>query len=110
MKMPWSIAILFIFTACSTPHPIDPHKTEEALLAHKADFRNCKNREALTRDGYLRANFAIGKNGRVSTGSIEKSTFKTPAVGECILNVIKGIQFPLPAKAPVIIDYPFRFK
>jgi hypothetical protein len=108
MKMAFLISfILAVFTSCASySPPIDPHETENALLTHKPQFRACGK----GMNGYIRAAFAVEKDGRVRTASIQKTTFQDPQVANCLIGVIKTIQFPIPNDGkPVQIVYPFRF-
>ncbi|HEX7703637.1 MAG TPA: AgmX/PglI C-terminal domain-containing protein [Kofleriaceae bacterium] len=58
-------------------------------------------------DGALNTHFIIGADGNVT--DVTTDGFD-PAVGRCVADVIRGIQFPNPGGSPVVVNYPFKFR
>ena len=52
----------------------------------------------------------IGSSGRVTKAAVESSTLGSREVEDCVIRVIKSIEFPIPKGAGVVqVTYPFRF-
>jgi hypothetical protein len=59
-------------------------------------------------DGTLHTHFIIGPDGKVS--DVRTDGFD-PAVGRCVADVIRGIQFPNPSGGvAIVVNYPFTFR
>ncbi len=93
---------------------IDAAAVEAALLAHRDEFRLCYEREinadSPAQPGRVGTTFVIGTSGRVNQAGIESSSLKNAKVEQCILTVIKRIDFPIPRGGGVVqVSYPFKF-
>ena len=99
---------------------IDASAIEAAMLAHKDEFRYCYEKEVNSQklaspnppklQGRIGSNFVIGSSGRVTKAAVESSTLGSREVEDCVIRVIKSIEFPIPKGAGVVqVTYPFRF-
>jgi hypothetical protein len=93
---------------------IDADAVEQALLAHKDEFRLCYEREINAETpnlaGRIGTSFVIGSSGRVTQAGIESTTLKHAGVERCVINVIKRIDFPIPKGGGIVqVSYPFKF-
>jgi len=93
---------------------LDYDAINAAILAHKDEFRLCYEREINAEHpnlaGRVGTNFVIGASGRVSTAAVLSSSLKNANTEQCILEVIKRIDFPKPrGGGEVSVNYPFRY-
>lgn len=93
---------------------IDADAVEQALLAHKDEFRLCYEREINAETpniaGRIGTTFVIGSSGRVTSAGIASSSIKNANVERCVVGVIKRIDFPVPRGGGVVqVNYPFKF-
>lgn len=93
---------------------IDPDAIEAALRAHMDEFRLCYEKEINTETGKIAGKvipvWTIGSSGRVTNAGIYSTTLKNENVSNCVVRVIKRIQFPIPQGAGnVEVRYPFAF-
>lgn len=83
-------------------------------MAEKDRFRSCYEdgiRGAAATAGRVDTVFTIGADGKTRNPSVRKTTLNNPAVENCVLDVIRSIQFPRPkGKGVVEVTYPFNFK
>ncbi len=79
---------------------IDAEAVNRALMAHKDEFRLCYEREINAENpnlsGRVGVKFVIGASGHVTEGGVESSGLNNHNAENCILKVIKRIQFPAP--------------
>lgn len=62
--------------------------------------------------GNVVIHFVLDPDGKVKSADLnqERSTLKSPAVVDCVIGVIKGIQFPRSSRAmETTANYPFNF-
>ncbi len=59
--------------------------------------------------GKLTARWTIGVDGRVTQASLGAITVPDGAVGECVLRVIRRMQFAKPEGGTCVVDWPFVF-
>ncbi len=93
---------------------IDADAVEQALLAHRDEFRLCYEREINAENpklaGRVGTTFVIGSSGRVTQAGVESTSLKNANVERCVLTVIKRIDFPIPRGGGVVqVSYPFKF-
>ena len=93
---------------------IDPDAIEAAIRAHMDEFRLCYEREINTETGKIAGKvipvWTIGSSGHVTNAGIYSTTLKNVNVSNCVVRVIKRIQFPIPVGAGnVEVRYPFAF-
>ncbi len=85
---------------------IDTDAINRALNAHRDEFQLCYERELNAENpnlgGRVAVKFVIGASGRVNQAGIETSALKNPNSENCILKVIKRIQFPMPNGGGVV--------
>jgi hypothetical protein len=111
MKTLIATSLLLSLCACVTGKVIDGDEIENALLAKKADFKNCYLKIAPTEpSGAFRVHFVILPEGSVNSATIEDNSLKAPVVENCVLDTLKQIQFPKSAKnGRIEVMYPFKF-
>jgi len=94
---------------------MDPDIIRRILIDHIPQFRYCYQKE-LDRakssfTGVVRLDFIIGASGHVTNASVEVASkgLKRKVKG-CVVNVLKGIQFPEPLGGGVVeVNQPFNF-
>lgn len=94
---------------------MDPDIIRKILIDHIPQFRYCYQKEldrakaAFT--GVVRLDFIIGASGHVSRASVETASRGLKgSVKGCVVNVLKGIQFPEPLGGGVVeVNQPFNF-
>jgi len=86
----------------------------DALRENRRSIRNCYERGLLAKkdlEGRLVLRWKISPPGSVETISIQNSNMGTPSLENCVLDIVKKIQFPQsPNKMPTIVIYPFVFQ
>ncbi len=79
---------------------MDPDVVRRLLMAHLTQFRSCYQNELdRTGDeiqGAIKLNFTIGASGRVDRAGVESDSALPGGVKGCVVNVLRGIQFPEP--------------
>ncbi len=80
---------------------IDPDTIRRILRAHLPQFRYCyqKSLDKSSRSnvqGVIKLAFTIGASGRVSKAGIDGGTSLPGGVTRCVVNVLRGIEFPSP--------------
>jgi hypothetical protein len=85
---------------------IDQDAVSRALDAHRDEFRLCYEREINAENpslsGKVGVKFVIGASGHVSHAGVESSALNNPNAENCILKVIKRIQFPVPQGGGIV--------
>lgn len=61
-------------------------------------------------EGRLKVRFLIAMDGRVEELEVEDSTLNDETVTQCVLDVIRKLEFPSPAGGTCRVNYPFEFK
>jgi outer membrane biosynthesis protein TonB len=80
---------------------MDPDVIRRLLMAHLTQFRSCYQNE-LDRtgndqvQGAIKLLFTIGASGRVDRAGVESDSALPGGVKGCVVNVLRGIQFPEP--------------
>ncbi len=92
---------------------LDPAVFRRVMGKRKSSFKVCY-KKALDKDpkakGDVRVGFTISPTGRVSTVRVIESTLKNPDVEDCVVRVIRRVQFPpLESKQRVSVEYPMVF-
>lgn len=102
------ILSLAISSTCFAAGPI-----ETTLVKHKAQFQACYMEQLKTNpklEGTVVALFKINSKGKAVETEIKDTTLENAKVENCVLDVIKKIDFPLPKDGgSVEIKYPFKF-
>ena len=99
---------------------IDQSAVEAAIQAHRDEIRHCYEKEHNTQArgglfpprlaGRVSVSFTIGSLGRVSQTGIASTTLKSDPIEQCVLNVFRRIEFPIPRGGGVVeATYPFHF-
>jgi len=93
---------------------IDMEEVEKAIRAHKFEFLYCYEKEINTGKpnlkGKVYARFFIDSEGRATKVSSITNTLNSAEASDCVLGVIKRIQFPKPkGNTAVEVKYPFKF-
>lgn len=92
---------------------IDPAVFRRVMNKRKSSFKVCYKR-ALDKDpkarGEVRIGFNISPTGRVSTVKVINATLKHPETLDCIVRVIRRVQFPaIESGQRVSVEYPLVF-
>jgi TonB family protein len=77
------------------------------------EVKTCYERELAEKPelkGRVVVKFTIGLEGKVVTSVLERSTLGVPRAENCIVQAIKGWEFPRPADGDVEVSYPFVFE
>ena len=93
---------------------MDPDVIRRILMQHVPQFRNCYQSVLDTAgggfDGVVPLSFVIGPSGHVTKAGLYESSNLPSAVQSCVINVLKGIQFPEPhGGGTVEVKQPFNF-
>jgi outer membrane biosynthesis protein TonB len=95
---------------------MDPDVIRRILRDHLPQFRSCYQRE-LDRsagqkvDGVIPIIFTIGASGSVSAAAVSGASQLSSGVKGCVVNVIKGIQFPRPQGGGTVeVKQPLNFQ
>lgn len=94
---------------------MDPDVIRRILMDHIPQFRYCYQRaldqSSKSFDGIVPLDFIIGASGRVSKAGISSTPRNIPiSVQKCVINVLKGIQFPRPLGGGVVsVKQPMNF-
>jgi hypothetical protein len=103
------------------PHQSEPGRSvkdiQVIVQAHRDEARACYDQVQQTRPdpsmkGNLDVKWTIDPTGKVTEISIDdpRSDIHDPAVGKCVMNIIKGIHFAVSAKGfETRAHYPFNF-
>jgi hypothetical protein len=87
----------------------------EVVKAHRKPARECYEKQLKQipdLKGDLVIHFTLRPNGTVKTAEIntERSTITAPPVVNCVIDVIRGIQFPRSSRGmETTVNYPFNF-
>lgn len=94
---------------------MDPDVIRRILREHIPQFRSCYQKE-LNRNsgrdisGSIRLVFTIGASGSVSRAGVDGRTRLPRRVKGCVVNVLRGIQFPSPLGGGTVdVKQPFNF-
>ena len=82
------------------------------IKSEMSRFRGCYIKEVTKNpslSGHVKVQFAINGEGKVSGSRVLESSLNSPAVEQCILKHIYGLQFDPPVGGTAIIVYPFAF-
>ena len=89
---------------------LDKDLIRRTVRVHINEVRRCYDKQ-LSRDPNAKGRVAIAleidRKGKVSATSVQESTMKEPAVGECIAKAAKAWKFPRPKSGTVSVVYPF---
>ena len=94
---------------------VDASAILAAIIAHKDEFRYCYENELKTSGkklmgGSVIPNFVIGASGRVTHVAIESDSLGNQNVRDCVGNVLKAIDFPVPNGGGIVqVSFPFKF-
>ncbi len=89
---------------------LDKDLIRRTVRAHINEVRRCYEKQ-IDRDpnarGRVAIAFEIDAKGKVQASTLQESTMKDPAAGECIAAAVKGWKFPKPRTGTVSVVYPF---
>jgi outer membrane biosynthesis protein TonB len=93
---------------------MDPDVIRRILLDNLPKFRYCYQseleRSGADAQGVIRLNFVIGASGHVSQAGVDEASNLPVPVKRCVVNVLKGIQFPEPrGGGSVEVKQPMNF-
>lgn len=93
---------------------MDPDVIRRILMDNLPKFRYCYQseleRSGADAQGIIRLNFVIGASGHVSQAGVDDSSSLPVPVKRCVVNVLKGIQFPEPrGGGSVEVKQPMNF-
>ncbi|MDC0253954.1 AgmX/PglI C-terminal domain-containing protein [Bacteriovoracales bacterium] len=94
----------------------DPSLIRKILVDNMPQFKHCYQRilDSKSRlfNGIIWFRFKIGASGRVLNAGISKQESKVPSqVKKCVLNVLRGIQFPPPKGGGIVeVNQPLNFQ
>ncbi len=93
---------------------LDPNDIRRILAENIDKFRYCYQRALDTSnaafDGIVTMDFIIGASGHVTKAAVKRERGLPDDVKKCVVNVLKGIQFPEPPGGGVVeVRQPFNF-
>jgi outer membrane biosynthesis protein TonB len=93
---------------------MDPDVIRRILLDHLPQFRYCYQKElertGADTSGTVKLDFTIGASGRVSQAGIDGSSALPTDVKRCVVDVLKGINFPEPMGGGTVgVKQPMNF-
>jgi pSer/pThr/pTyr-binding forkhead associated (FHA) protein/outer membrane biosynthesis protein TonB len=93
---------------------MDPDVIRRILMDNLPKFRYCYQseleRSGADAQGVIRLNFVIGASGHVSQAGVDEASNLPVPVKRCVVNVLKGIQFPEPrGGGSVEVKQPMNF-
>lgn len=93
---------------------MDPDVIRRILREHIPQFRYCYqkqlDRSTKNLSGTIRLVFTIGASGYVSRAGVDGRTALPSSVKGCVINVLRGIQFPRPLGGGTVdVKQPFNF-
>lgn len=80
--------------------------------AARSRILRCYERKAANHpsmEGHITVRWIYGHDGKVTMARIEESTLCDEEVEQCVLEVIGGLEFPMPGVAQCSVRMPFRF-
>ena len=92
--------------------PKDKDVVAKVVREHMPEVKTCYERELPERPelkGRVVVKFTIGTDGKVIASALEQSTLGVPRAENCIVQAIKGWDFPRPADGEAEVSYPFVF-
>lgn len=117
------LLLCFLVFSCASTNPRDydhvpgglkPDQVQGQIRKAFPQIRTCYLQSGSFKKkvtGRILVSFRIEENGSVSEGSILKSNFRDSPLHDCILEKIKGIQFPPPVGGGYVdVSYPFHFR
>ncbi len=92
----------------------DPDVIRRILREHIPQFRYCYQQEldkaGREYEGLVRFNFTIGASGNVARANATSSTLMSNKIRGCVVNVLRGIEFPAPLGGGVVeVEQPMNF-
>jgi pSer/pThr/pTyr-binding forkhead associated (FHA) protein len=94
---------------------MDPDVIKRILRDHIPQFTGCyqrrldNSRKAI--GGRIKLNFVIGASGHVTRAGVDSQSRLPAAIKSCVINVLRGIQFPEPpGKGVVEVKQPMNFQ
>ena len=93
---------------------MDPDVIRRILRENLPQFRHCYQKvldqSSSSFSGVIDMNFIIGATGNVTKAGVSSSSNIPGSVRGCVVNVLKGIQFPSPlGGGEVEVNQPFNF-
>jgi hypothetical protein len=93
---------------------LDRETVRRVIASYRNQIRTCYEKALLSRaklQGRILYTWNITAAGPVSTAEITKSTVGSPTLESCVLEVIKGMNFPVAGNGnPTTVIYPFEFQ
>jgi serine/threonine protein kinase/outer membrane biosynthesis protein TonB len=88
-------------------------KIVEVINQHQGDIQGCYERELLSNAGLggkVTFEWTVTRRGQVSGARQKSSTLGSPTVSNCILDILRSLEFPKPKGGSVTVSYPFMFR
>lgn len=83
------------------------------IKTYNKEIRNCYEKALLVKPrikGRMVLSWTITANGSTSSAKLERSELKLPSLENCVLDVIRGVQWPKSANGQsTIVNYPWQF-
>lgn len=90
--------------------PLSKEIIRSVILKHIGEVKRCYEVE-LDKDeslaGQVMMNFTISTEGKVTESRLEQSTLRNGAAEKCIVEAVRGWEFPKPQGGTVAVSYPF---
>lgn len=92
---------------------LDRASVLRTIRTYNKEIRNCYEKALLVKPrikGRMVLSWTITANGATSGAKLERSELKLPSLENCVLDVVRGIQWPKSANGQsTIVNYPWQF-
>ncbi|MBX3018383.1 MAG: FHA domain-containing protein [Bdellovibrionaceae bacterium] len=92
---------------------LDRASVLRTIRTYNKEIRNCYEKALLVKPkikGRMVLSWTITANGATSNAKLERSELKLPSLEGCVLDVVRGIQWPKSANGQsTIVNYPWQF-
>lgn len=106
-------ALLFLLAAQAFGASLDREQIKRVIDAHRDEARACFERALVdqpTLGGKVTVRFVIDPDGRVKAATVAQSTARSAALERCLVERVRGWEFPPHAGDDLVITYPWSFE
>jgi TonB family protein len=91
---------------------LDRGKTEAVVKSHLSEVNRCYKwgrTDDTQTNGRVMLKISVSVTGAVTAAKVDSSSFRSTAVGSCIVEAARSWKFPAPVGGPAVAYYPFDF-
>jgi hypothetical protein len=92
---------------------VDKELIRKVIRSHIDEVKRCYESELEKNDtlaGRVLVQFSIGANGKIIASMLTETTLGSPVVEKCIVDAVRGWEFPKPERGIMVVTYPFILK